>query len=85
MLKKYPLVEKEMTISQYSCLGNPMDREAWWTIVLGVAKELDMTQQLNNNNNNIPYLQVNARWIENFNVKSKGIISRLNQKITEWA
>ena len=75
MLKNYPLGEKEMAISQYSCLGNLMDREAWWTIVLGVAKESDMTQQLNNNNNNIPYLQVNARWIENFNVKSKGIIS----------
>ena len=23
---------------QYSCLGNPMDRGAWWTTVLGVAK-----------------------------------------------
>ena len=23
---------------QYSCLGNPMDREAWWTIVHGVKK-----------------------------------------------
>ena len=23
---------------QYSCLGNPMDREAWWAIVHGVAK-----------------------------------------------
>ena len=23
---------------QYSCLGNPMDRGAWWTIVHGVAK-----------------------------------------------
>ena len=31
------------------CLGNPMDREAWQPIVHGV-KELDMTQQLNNNN-----------------------------------
>jgi len=28
---------------QYSCLGNPMDRGAWWTTVHGVAKELDMT------------------------------------------
>ena len=28
---------------QYSCLGNPMDRGAWWAIVHGVAKELDMT------------------------------------------
>ena len=28
---------------QYSCLGNPMDREAWWAIVHGVAKQLDMT------------------------------------------
>ena len=23
---------------QYSCLGNPMDRGAWWTTVHGVAK-----------------------------------------------
>ena len=22
---------------QYSCLGNPMDREAWWATVHGVA------------------------------------------------
>ena len=22
----------------YSCLENPMDREAWWAIVLGVAR-----------------------------------------------
>jgi len=27
---------------QYSCLGNPMDRGAWWATVCGVAKELDM-------------------------------------------
>ena len=26
---------------QYSCLGNPMDREAWWATVHGVAKESD--------------------------------------------
>ena len=23
---------------QYSCLGNPMDRGAWWAIVHGVSK-----------------------------------------------
>ena len=28
---------------QYSCLGNPMDREAWRAAVHGVAKVLDMT------------------------------------------
>ena len=33
---------------QYSCLGNPMDRGAWWATVHGVAKELDTTEQLNN-------------------------------------
>ena len=26
---------------QYSCLGNPMDRGAWWTTVHGVAKRHD--------------------------------------------
>ena len=28
---------------QYSCLENPMDREAWWATVHGNA-ELDMTE-----------------------------------------
>ena len=28
---------------QYSYLGNPMDREAWWATVYGVAKEWNMT------------------------------------------
>ena len=31
---------------QYSCLENPMDRGAWRATVLGVTKELEMTQQL---------------------------------------
>ena len=29
---------------QYSCLGNPMDREAWPATVHGVSKELDTTE-----------------------------------------
>ena len=31
---------------QCSCLGNPMDREAWWTAVHEVAKQSDMTEQM---------------------------------------
>ena len=27
---------------QYSCLGNTMDRIAWWATVQGVTKESDM-------------------------------------------
>ena len=34
---------------QYSCLGNPMDREAWWATVRGDYKELDMNEHNNNN------------------------------------
>ena len=30
----------------YFCLGNPMERGAWWAIVLGVAKESGMTERL---------------------------------------
>ena len=28
---------------QYSCLGNPMDRGAWWATVHGSVKELGVT------------------------------------------
>ena len=28
---------------QYSCLGNPMDRGAWWATENAVTKELDTT------------------------------------------
>ena len=31
---------------QYSCLGNLMDRGAWWATVHGVSKESDTTKQL---------------------------------------
>ena len=33
---------------QYSCLGNPTDREAWQATVHGVTKELHTTQRLSN-------------------------------------
>ena len=39
--------------TQYSCLGNPMDRGIWSTIVHGVAKELDTTQGLNHHSSHI--------------------------------
>ena len=32
---------------QYSCLGNPIDRGTWQAAVHGVAKESDVTKQLN--------------------------------------
>ena len=28
---------------QYACLGNPVDRGAWWAIVHGFPKESDTT------------------------------------------
>ena len=42
------LLEKEMPIVQYSCLGNPIDRGAWQATAHGVAKGLDTTERLNN-------------------------------------
>ena len=35
LVREDPL-EEEM-VAQYSCLGNPMNRGAWWGIVHGVA------------------------------------------------
>ena len=33
---------------QYSCLGNPMDKGAWWATAHSVAKESDTIQRPNN-------------------------------------
>ena len=38
--------ERSGNLLQSSCLGDPMDRRAWWATVHGVAKELDMTERL---------------------------------------
>ena len=35
--------EGNVYLFQYSCLGNPTDRGAWWAIVHGVAKQSEMT------------------------------------------
>ena len=35
---------------QYSCLGNPVARGAWWATVHGVIRESSMTWQLNSYN-----------------------------------
>ena len=46
---KKPPGEGNGNLLRYSWLENPIDREAWQTTVHGVAKELDMTEGLNNN------------------------------------
>ena len=35
--------EGKGNLLQCSCLGNPMDRGAWWATVHGVAEDLNMT------------------------------------------
>ena len=39
-------VEENGNPLQYSCLGNPMDRGAWCTVVHGVAKSQTPLKQL---------------------------------------
>ena len=41
-LGRFPGEENGNTL-QNSCLGNPMDRGAWWATVHGVTKESDLT------------------------------------------
>ena len=38
MLSRLVIGEGNGTPLQYSCLENPMDGEAWWAVVHGVAK-----------------------------------------------
>ena len=36
--------ERNGNALKYSCLGNPMDREAWWAAVYGGRTESDTTE-----------------------------------------
>ena len=45
-----PLEEENGNPLQYSCLKNPVDREAWQATVHGVTKESDITYQLKTTN-----------------------------------
>ena len=46
---------------QYSCLEKPTDRGAWWATVCGVTKELDTTEQLNDDNKWGPTPQISRQ------------------------
>ena len=59
---RYPVKVKDNTL-QYSCLGNPMDRGAWLATVLEVERDSDMTEQLNNNNNNEAYESMLRKFV----------------------
>ena len=47
-------LEKEMETHSSTCLGNSMDRGAWWAIIHKVAEKLDTTEWLNNNKEKSP-------------------------------
>ena len=53
--------ERNVNPLQYSCLGNPMGRRAWWTTVHEVAEELDTTQGLYNNKKWLPDMSQQLR------------------------
>ena len=49
LVREDPLEKGMAARSSIPCLGNPMDRGAWWATVNGVAKQSDATEQVNNN------------------------------------
>ena len=65
-----------------------MDRRAWWVTVLGVAKESDTTQQLNNNfvavYNKSFSTVLNKGWRKNVGKKKEEEeMEKLENKLTE--
>ena len=69
---------------QYSCLGNSVDRRAWWVIVHGTAKELGTIYGLKNTNNkdtyihsfvdSIPLQVIMEYWVEFFVLYSRFLL-----------
>ena len=51
---------------QCSCLGNPMDRGAWWATVRGVAKESHTTEHKHT-------MHSTDRWLVTFDYSPKNL------------
>ena len=52
-----------------SCLGNPMDRGAWWATVHWVTTKSEATEQLNNNSTVQNYKDNCVLWVPGFCVE----------------
>ena len=56
---------------QYSCLGNPMDRGAWWATVHGITKESDtMKDKSPHTHTHLP-LDPLAPWLPNIQISAQ--------------
>ena len=67
---------------QYSCLGNPMDRGAWWVTVHGVAKiqtQLSTHTVFIFGNHWLKSPTVARQWLQ-----LAGVVSRQEVSIKEW-
>ena len=60
---KRSLGEENGNPLQHSCLGNPMDRGAWWATVPGVTKGSDMTMTKTTTNNSLKIWLFYGRYI----------------------
>ena len=60
---------------QYSCLGNPMARDAWWSTVHRVARELGMTET--KQKQNLIILSQHFPMIESQNVNKHHLKKRV--------
>ena len=65
---------------QYTCRENPMDRGAWSAIDNGVAKELDTTQRLNNDNTNV-HCRHSAKVSHKYLVHGLGTVRVMRQQM----
>ena len=46
---------------QYSCLGNPMNRGAYWATVHGATKVSDATERLNDNKQIVTIIVISSK------------------------
>ena len=58
---------------QYSCLGNPTDRGAWWAAVLGVAKS---RTRLRDWAHKLPNIYLNFERTSNWDVSNKILLNK---------
>ena len=70
---------------QYFCLGNPINRGAWWATVHGVTKESDMTEHTHAHTHVHTHTHTHTKILKSYTLdRKRNFANGIRLSILKW-